>query len=398
MVIPVKVVQINAVCGKGSTGKICVDVSRVLTENGIENYILYSSGNSDYSLGIKFTNDKYIKLQALKSRIFGNYGFNSKRATKKLISELERIKPDAVHMHNIHSHDINLEMLFDFFRKTRLKVYWSFHDCWAFTGYCPHFAMAKCDYWKTQCHSCVQRKQYSWFFDKSEKLHKRKKELFSGLDLTIITPSKWLASVVEQSFLKEYDVKVLNNGIDLEIFKPTESNFREKYGLEHKKIILGVAFGWDNRKGVDVFIELSKRLPNDYQIVLVGTNDETDKLLPSNVISIHRTNNQTELAEIYTVVDVFANPTRQETFGLVNVEALACGTPVVTFNAGGSPEAINKDCGEVVEIDDIDAFENAIKRTCNEKLFSSEACIAQALKFEKRANYKKYLELYLSNN
>ena len=204
-----KIVQINAVCGKGSTGKICVDVSRVLTENGIENYILYSSGTSDYPLGIKFTNDKYIKLQALKSRIFGNYGFNSRRATKKLISELERIKPDAVHMHNIHSHDINLEMLFDYFRKTQLKVYWSFHDCWAFTGYCPHFAMAKCDYWKTQCHSCVQRKQYSWFFDKSAKQYQRKKAIFRDVNLTVITPSPWLTNVVKQSFFIECDCRIL---------------------------------------------------------------------------------------------------------------------------------------------------------------------------------------------
>ena len=389
-----KIVQINVTCGSGSTGKICVDVSKLLTEKGIENYILYSSGHSDYPLGIKHTSDKYIKLQALKSRMFGNYGFNSKKATKNLMAQLEKIKPDIVHLHNLHGHNVNLETLFKYFNKNpQIKLFWTFHDCWAFTGYCPHFDMVGCDKWKTGCNSCMQKKYYSWFFDKSTRLYEKKRKLFTGLDLTIITPSRWLGDLVKESFLKDYPVKVINNGIELEIFKSTESDFREKYGLENKKIVLGVAFGWGERKGLDVFVELAKRLPSDYQIVLVGTNDGVDKLLPNNIISIHRTSNQRELAEIYTAADVLANPTREENYPTVNMEALACGTPVVTFKTGGSPEILDEKTGIVVEKNNIDSFEKAIVEACDGK-FTKEACLEKAKSFEKDKCFKEYVELY----
>lgn len=391
-----KIVQINAVCGKGSTGKICVDISKLLTEKGIENYILYSLGKSDYPLGIKFTNEKYLKLQALKSRIFGNYGFNSQYATKNLIKELNKIQPNIVHLHNIHSNDVNLEMLFDYFRKTQIKVYWSFHDCWAFTAYCPHFEMIGCDKWKNGCHDCALRKPYSWFFDRSKKQYERKKAIFEGVNLTVITPTKWMIDTVKNSAIKNVDCQILKYGLDVELFQPTESDFREKYNLQDKKIVLGVAFGWGVKKGLDVFIQLSKQLPENYQIVLVGTNEEVDKQLPSNIISIHKTNNQKELAEIYTASDVFVNCTREETFGLVNVEALACGTPVITFKSGGSPEAIDESCGSVVEKNDIEGMKKEIIRICEEKPYTKENCRQRVLNnFEKNSNYKKYIDLYL---
>ena len=215
-----------------------------------------------------------------------------------------------------------------------------------------------------------------------------------GLDLTIITPSQWLADQVKMSFLKDYPVKVINNGIDLSVFKPTESDFRDRYGFVDKKIVLGVAFGWGHRKGLDVFIELSKRLPEDYRIVLVGTDDNVDKQLPANIVSIHRTQNQTELAEIYTAADVFANPTREEVLGLVNIESLACGTPVVTFKTGGSPECIDETCGSVVPCDDVDAVEMEIRRICEEKPYSIEACLARAKSFDMNEKFKEYVDLY----
>lgn len=394
-----RVVQINAVCGKGSTGKICVDISKLLTEKGVENYILYSQGTSEYPLGIKYTNEKDLKIQALKSRILGNFGFNSQNATKNLIKELEKIKPDIVHIHNIHSQNVNLELLFDYLRKTQVKVYWSFHDCWAFTAYCTHFEMAKCDKWKTGCYDCVQKRFYSWFFDNSKKMYQRKKAIFEGVNITIVPPTKWLENAIKESFLKDVDCKILKYGLDVELFKPTESNFREKYNLQNKKIVLGVSFGWNRKKGLDAFIDLSKTLPENYQIVLVGTNDDTDKQLPNNVISIHRTANQKELAEIYTASDVFVNCTRQETFGLVNIEALACGTPVITFRAGGSPEAVDESCGSVVEKDDINGLENEIIRICEKKPYSKENCRARVVNnFEKNTNYQKYLDMYMENN
>lgn len=390
-----EIVQINATCGVGSTGKICVAVSEQLSKKGIENYIFYSAGSSDYPLGIKYANKTAVKFQTLVSRIFGNYGFESKGITKRLIKELEKIKPDIVHIHNIHSHNCNFEMLFDYIRKNGIKAYWTFHDCWAFTAYCPHFDMIGCDKWKTGCYSCSQRKQYSWIFDRSAYLYNKKMAAIKGVNLTIITPSKWLASLVKKSFFKDFPVKVINNGIDLNIFKPTESNFKEKYALENKYIVLGVAFGWGKRKGLDVFCELAKRFDGEkYKIVLVGTNDDIDKLLPENIISIHRTANQTELAEIYTAADIFANPTREEVLGLVNLEALACGTPVVTFDTGGSPECIEETCGAVVEKNDIDGMYNEIIRICEQKTIAAADCIAYSKKFDAADKFKEYVELY----
>ena len=389
-----RVVQINATCGVGSTGKICTDISRVLSEKKIENYILHSSKSNGYALGIGCSDDKYIKAQALKSRIFGNYGFNSKKATRKMITELEQLAPDIVHLHNIHGHDCDLEMLFPYFREHRTKLIWTFHDCWSFTGYCTHFSMSGCDKWRSQCAACVQRHEYSWFFDRSKELFEKKKKLFEGLDLTIVTPSWWLADIVRQSFFKNYPVKVIHNGIDLDIFKPVKSNFRQKYSIEDQKIILGVSFEWGKRKGLDIFTELTKRLPGDYTLVLVGTDVKIDEQLPNGVLSIHRTHNQRELAEIYSAADVFVNPTREENYPTVNMEALACGTPVVTFHTGGSPEMLDETCGSVVDCDDIDALEKEIIRICEERPYSEEACLKKAKEFDKNERFKEYIELY----
>ena len=216
-----KVVQINTTCGIGSTGKISLGISRVMTAENIENYILCSRSNGD-PLGIVCSDSSYIRMQALKSKLFGNYGFNSKRATRKMITQLEKIQPDLVHLHNIHGHDCDLEMLFSYFRSKEMKLLWTFHDCWTFTGYCTYFNMVRCEKWKNMCYDCPQRKAASWLFDRSKKLYQSKKDLFEGLDLTIITPSRWLADMVDQSFLKDYPVQVIYNGIDLDVFQPCQ--------------------------------------------------------------------------------------------------------------------------------------------------------------------------------
>lgn len=389
-----KVVQINSVSGYGSTGKICVGISKVLNNHGIENYILYSEGKSDYPQSIKCS-EFFPKFQALKSRIKGNYGFNSNKTTKRLILELERIKPDIVHLHNLHSHNCNLEVLMDYLRNKDIKVIWTFHDCWAFTAYCPYFVMAKCDQWKTGCNKCVQYKSFSWIKDRSEWLYNKKRNAFSDMNLTIVTPSQWLADLIKQSFLQNYSVKVINNGIDLSVFKPIESDFRIKNGIsEDQFLILGVAIQWGQRKGVDVFIRLAERLDNKkFRIVLVGTDNIVDKQLPENVISLHRTSNQQELAEIYTAADLFVNPTREDNFPTVNLEANACGTPVLTFRTGGSPECINEKSGMVVDCDDEEALYNAILKIKNEKLFSEESCLENAFNFSENAQFEKYVEL-----
>lgn len=392
-----KVLQINATYGSGSTGKICYSVAKLMDKENIENLTLYSQGSLKAENAVKIKNKTYYKIQALKSRVFGNYGFNSSSATKEIIRQIKEFSPDIVHLHNIHGHNVNLKTLFKFFKKNlEIKLFWTFHDCWAFTAYCPHYTMAKCYKWQSECSHCKLRKEYSWFFDKSKKLFNRKRELFTGLNLTIVTPSEWLAEEVKKSFMKDYPVKVINNGIDLSVFKPTESDFKEKYGIgKDKFVLLGVAFGWGERKGLDVFIELSERLDkNKYAIVLVGGNAETDKLLPKDIISIHRTQNQTELAEIYSSCDLFVNPTREEVLGLVNIEANACGTPVLTFDSGGSPECINKKSGSVVSCDDINGLIKEIERIRNERPFTKENCILRAEEFDADKKFKEYTELY----
>lgn len=393
-----KIVQINSTYGIGSTGKICRDISEMLTEIGIENYSLYTIGNSNAQNAIKCSSQGYTMLQTLKSKLLGNYGFNSKRSTKRIIQELEKIKPDIVHLHNIHSHDCNLEMLFDYFKRTKQKLIWTFHDCWAFTGYCPHFDMAKCNKWKNECNNCSLYKNFSFLVDKSKDLFDKKCELFIGLDIMIVTPSDWLAKLVKESFLKNYPVKVINNGIDLDIFKPTKNDFRSKYNIRSDKhIILGVAFDWGERKGLDVFVQLAKRLNSDkFQIVLVGTNDKIDKVLPQNIISVHRTQNQRELAGIYSEADLFVNPTREDNYPTVNMEAIACGTPVLSFNTGGSPEIIDETCGSIVEVDDIDTLENEIIRICEMKPYSFEMCLTKAKTFDKNVKYAELIDLILS--
>jgi len=389
-----KIVQINATCGVGSTGKICVGISELLTQSQTENYILHSSKGNGYGLGISCSDDRYLKMQALKSRILGNYGFNSQTATRKMIAELERLQPDIVHLHNIHGHDCSLELLFQYFKQQQTKLVWTFHDCWAFTGYCTYFDMPKCDQWKLGCKKCIKKHERSWFFDRSKTIFERKKSLFSGLDLTIVTPSQWLADLVGQSFLKDYPVQVINNGINLDVFQPTESDFRTRYGLENKRIILGVAFDWGVRKGLDVFVDLAHRLDDTRQIVLVGTDDNIDQQLPSNILSIHRTQNQRELAEIYTAADLFVNPTREENYPTVNMESLACGTPVLTFRTGGSPEIVDETCGSVVACDDTDALVREIVRICEDAPYPREACVKKAKAFEQKERFKEYVKLY----
>lgn len=391
-----KIVQINATCGSGSTGKICISISTILNKNNIENYILYSSGTSNNPAGLKYMDDKEVRLGALEARLFGNYGFNASSPTRKLVKILSEINPDIVHLHNIHGHNCNLDVLLRYLKKNGKKVIWTFHDCWAFTGSCTYFSYVGCEKWKTQCAKCPKAHEFSWFFDTSTKLFNRKKDLLKDLNLTIVTPSKWLAGLVKESFLKDYSVEVINNGIDTSIFKPSKSRFRENHGIaDAEKMILGVGFEWGQRKGLDIFIELAQRLPLNYRIVLVGTNDTIDKQLPDNIISIHRTQNQVELAEIYTAADVFVNPTREDNYPTVNMEALACGTPVVTFKTGGSPEMLDSACGQIVEQEDVDGLIDAIIESAEEERFTIVSCLKKAKEFNQEHCFQKYLDLYI---
>ncbi len=399
-----KVAQIN-MTPVGSTGKIMRQITITARETGIEAHSFTAEIFSVHERAPRLDEENlhYFgsffenMLHSYLGKLLGLNGYFSYFGTLGLIRKLKKISPDIVHLHNLHNFCINLPLLFRYLKKSGINVIWTLHDCWAFTGHCPHFDMFGCDRWKTGCFKCGQLRGYpKSYLDTSKMIYNAKKKMFTSLkNLTLVTPSEWLAELVRESFLKNFPVKVINNGIDLSVFKPTESDFREKHGLENKKLVLAVSFGWGARKGLDVLLELAARLPKNYALVLVGTNDALDKALPDNVLSIHRTNNQAELAEIYSAADVFVNATREETLGLVNIEALACGTPVITFRTGGSPECIDPSCGSVVEKNDIDAMEKEIIRICEETPYSKEACLRRAEHFKIQERFDEYIGLYL---
>ena len=330
------------------------------------------------------------------ARLTGLNGCFSVLATHRLLRRLDAFRPDIIHMHNLHGWFVNLPMLFRYIEKHRIPAVWTFHDCWPITGHCPYFDAVGCDKWKTGCHSCSQHRNYpQCLLDDSRVMWLRKKKWFTlPKNLTVVTPSGWLAGLVRQSYLKDYPVKVIHNGIDSAVFCPVDSDFRKQYHCEDRFVLLGVAFDWDYRKGLDVFVELSKRLPQRFRIVLVGTNEELDKSLPESIISIHRTASVQELAQIYTAADLFVTPTREDNYPTVNMEALACGTPVLTFRSGGSPEIPDETCGIAVDTNDIDALEAEILRIAQKMPYSREACLNRAAAFDKNDRFLEYIELY----
>lgn len=394
-----KIAIINSL-PEGSTGNISKQLCKMLNDRGNTCTFYYGNWRKKIAEGVCFGFRFENVLSACISIGSGIHNVYCYFGTKKLLHRLSKENVDVIHLHNLHLWVINVPMLFRYIKKNGIKVIWTFHDCWPFTGHCPHFDMIGCEKWKSGCYHCPQYKSYpAGYFDHSKWMYKQKKKWFNGVDnMIIVTPSQWLADLVKCSYLKGYPIKVINNGIDLGIFRPCKSNFRERYSLQEKKIILGVAFGWNEKKGLDVFIKIAQMLDDSFRIVLVGTNEEVDKTLPPNIISIHRTNNQQELAEIYTTANLFVNPTREENYPTVNMESLACGTPVLTFNTGGSPEIIDETCGSVVQKNDVKALFKEIIRICNTNCYSSKACLDRASKFELNERFKEYMELYEEYN
>lgn len=394
-----RIVEINS-CNFGSTGNIMLQIAEAARKIGHE--VITCCPKSRDNMKKKVGNQILIgnrvsrNIHLILAKWTGLNGCFSMISTLRFLKKIDKYNPELIHLHNLHNCYINLSLLFQYIKKKKIKVIWTLHDCWAFTGQCPCFTMAKCNKWKTGCYECPSFREYPHSrVDRTKTMWKLKKKWFTGVeDLTIVTPSQWLADLVKLSYLKEYPVKVINNGIDLEVFKPTKSGFRQSYGLEGKFVLLGVAFGWGKRKGLDVFIKLAEMLDKRFQIVLVGTDDLVDKQLLDNIISIHRTQNQQKLAEIYSAADVFVNPTREENFPTVNMEAIACGTPVITFRTGGSPEMLDETCGSVVECDDADAMEREIIRICEQTPYSQKACLIKAKEFTKDNRFKEYVELY----
>ena len=393
-----KVFQINTVLN-GSTGKIARGIYEIVKQSGIEGKIAYSRGpemdNPDY---IKIGSKLGVYIHGVLARIFDSSGLHSRFATKQLIGEIEKFQPDIIHLHNIHGYYLNYKMLLKYIAEKNIKTVYTLHDCWSFTGHCAYFDMAGCEKWRTGCHRCPNKKSYpaSLLFDNSKSNYKTKKKHFSNIEnLTVVTPSNWLAEMVKQSFLTKADVKVIHNGIDVNVFKPTESQFRQKNKIENRKIILGVASVWEPRKGLPDFLELRKLLSEDYVIVLVGLTEKQIAELPEGVMGITRTESAEDLAGIYTTADVFVNPTYEDNFPTVNLEAIACGTPVITYNTGGSPESVqNRD--RIVEKGDVLALAKSIAavfQQLDETADENETIHADISHIN---SFKNYVDLYES--
>ncbi len=366
-----KLAQINTVCN-GSTGKIMGDIQRAANKEGFETISFYGrrKGYKDLKcekIGGFFSFCYHVFL----TTVFDMQGHGSYFKTKKLVKRLKKENPDIIHLHNIHGYYINYKVFFKYLKNEyKGKIFWTFHDCWPFTGHCPYFDLVNCKKWQKQCYKCPNKKKYpiSLFFDRSYKNYIEKKELFSNLNnLTIITPSDWLNKLVKKSFFKDYDVVTINNGINLNLFKPTiDLNIKQKYNIpENKKILLGVASIWEERKGLNDFIKLSNKISDDFVIVLVGLNKKQIKSLNKNIIGIERTENQLELVKIYSVATWFLNLTYEDNYPTVNLEAIACGTPVITYNTGGCSEQVSKETGFIVEVGNIEKVNKLINKRIN---------------------------------
>lgn len=388
---------INVVCGIHSTGRICTDLAFQFESQGHQVKVAYGRGKvpEQYmKYAVRIGNDVDVLLHGLKARVFDAAGFGSKRITEKFIEWIKKYDPDVIHLHNLHGYYINIEVLFDYLRTCNKKILWTLHDCWAFTGHCTYFTYVKCNKWKQHCCHCPQKRKYpsSFWLDRSSNNFEKKKNIFCGVNnMTIITPSEWLAKLVKDSYLRDYKVNVHNNIVDRSVFKNTPSDFKLKYKIGNSIIVLGVANIWEDRKGLVDFIQLSSMLGREYTIVLVGLRQNEYKkayrnykkvkretlqidtspilrsskgtVVPANVyalykeitgkeydkkdvhdfsrvILIERTKNVTDLAKIYSMADFFVNPTREENYPTVNLEAGACGTYIITYDTGGCSETI----------------------------------------------------------
>lgn len=386
-----KVLQINSICGSGSTGRIVEQLSMKVNQEGDLGIVAY--GRNSY-IGpvqtIKIGNkvDQYV--HAGLSRIFDKQGLYSKFSTLSLIKKIKEINPDVIHLHNLHGYYLHYPTLFAYLAIYPGKIVWTLHDCWAITGHCTHFDYVQCNKWKSQCSQCPQKREYpkSVLMDSSEDNYKLKKRVFQSIPsdkLVIVCPSNWLANLVKESFLNKFEIVVIHNGVDTSKFHPIKSNFKERYKITDKKVILGVSDGWTEKKGYDTFIGLANELKDtEYQIVLVGVSEgQKQELSKKGIIGIERTQDIEELVGIYSGSDIFLNPTLEDTFPTVNLEAQACGLPVITNDVCGCKETII----------------NGIAR-CTTSIDKLKTLIIEdnGLKYEKmdRFNQNKFLSEYMN--
>lgn len=392
-----KVLMINIVCGSGSTGRIVADMWALLKEQGHEAKIAYGFGMGTRVAEqdmIRFNNKPGYYRHNIAAKLTDRTGLYSTRQTKRLIEQIKQYDPDIIHLHNLHAYYINYKVLFDYLVQSGKPVVWTLHDCWAFTGHCAYFTAAGCEQWKDHCADCSLLREYPACYLKGDAYNnfETKKKVFTSVEnMTIVTPSKWLAELAEESFLGKYPIEVIHNGIDLSVFRPKATDFKQRHGISDKTMVLAVANVWEKRKGLGDVIKLSEMLGEDYQVVVVGLSEKQVAAMPKNIIAIRRTSSVGELAEIYSAADIFINPSYEDTFPTVNIEALACETPVITYDTGGCAEALDAVSGIVVPAGDVRKMKEAI---CSAGKLERMKASQRAQAFSAEEKYAEYLKLY----
>lgn len=406
---PLKILQISIEVNSNSVGRIAEQIGSTVIANGWESYITYARNyNPSKSTVIKIGSLFDVFWHGIETRIFDNHGFSSRRATRRLIKQIEKIGPDVIHLHHLHGYFINIEILFNYLSKVKTPIVWTFHDCWAFTGHCAHFEYVGCNKWMNGCFNCEQKFEYpkSLVFDRSKRNFHDKNRIFNSVDNMVIVPvSNWLGDLVKQSFLKKFPINIIRNGIDINVFHPKKSRreIDEKYKTQNKFLIIGVASTWDKKKGLEEFVKLNTLLSSEfYQILLVGLSITQIKSLPKSFICVERTENVDQLADLYAAADVFINPTLEDTYPTTNLEAMSCGTPVITYRTGGSVESVDDETGLIVEKNDLQGMVSAIEVIRNRgKSFYENNCRKKAeLQFDKKEKFSEYISIYkqLLNN
>ncbi len=397
-----KILMINSVCGIKSTGRICTDLAQSLQAKGHDVKIAYGREEVPKQfapLAVPVGSKWDVYAHGARAMSFDGMGLGSKGATDTFLEWVREYDPDLIHLHNIHGYYIHVPALFQYLKTANKRVIWTLHDMWPFTGHSAACDQADCEKWRSGCGDCPMRKEYPRSFtDGSRRNWRWKRESFLGVkDMTLVSPSQWLWGLTEASFLGSYPGKVIRNGIDVAWFRPMPSDFREKHGLEGKKLILGVASNWhDTRKGFPDFLRLAQQLPRECHIVLVGVPKDLHKLLPDNILGLGRTNSVQELAQIYSAADVLLNPTYSDNFPTVNLEALCCGTPLLTYRTGGSTEAVQENCGAVAEQGNLEQVLALLPVCWGQKAFVTGQADRFRQLYSKETMVAHYEELYFT--
>lgn len=399
-----RLVQINPVLRVStSTGRIMQEIGDLAMANGWECYAAYSRGRDGLMptrmLPLPVGNRLSTVIHGLETRLFDRHGLASRHATKEFISRLQEIKPDIIHIHNIHGYFLNYPLFFNYLAESGVKVIWTVHDCWLYTGHCYHYSYAGCYRWQQGCKNCPQRNEFpkSFLIDRSKNNYADKQKAFSSISkdqMTFVTVSQWMRDEMAHSFLKDYNFRVIHNGIDTNVFSPQSTH--SKFKIQNSKLYLALASIWLREKGLYDIIEMSKLLRPDERIVMVGVDDKTARMLPENITAIRRTANVGELAQLYSDATAFLNPTWQDNYPTVNLEAISCGTPVVTYRTGGSVEAITPQTGRIVEQGDVRGMLEAARgiAALGEDYFREPCRKFASANFRKEDRYADYLRLY----